>query len=166
MSAPIVLSKLTLATPSGRPLLTDLDLSFARERTGLVGRNGVGKSTLLAVIAGERAASAGTVTIDGRIALLRQAAQPRPSETAADLFGAGAALALLRKAERGEIAPGELAEVDWTIGQRMASALARFGLETDLETALAALSGGQATRARLAALTFSEPDFVLLDEPT
>jgi len=166
MSAPIVLSKLTLATPSGRALLTDLDLSFARERTGLVGRNGVGKSSLLAVIAGERAASAGTVTVAGRLALLRQAARPRPGETVADLFGARAALAHLRQAERGEIAPDELAEVDWTIGQRMTSSLARFGLEVDLEAALAALSGGQATRARLAALTFSEPDVVLLDEPT
>lgn len=166
MSAPIVLSKLTLATPSGRPLLTDLDLSFARERTGLIGRNGIGKSSLLAVIAGERAALAGTVTVAGRIAMLRQAAQPRPGESVADLFGARDALALLRKAAQGEAAPSELDEVDWTIGQRIVSSLTRFGLDVDLDVGLAALSGGQATRARLAALTFCEPDFLLLDEPT
>ncbi|MGP9812678.1 ABC-F family ATP-binding cassette domain-containing protein [Rhodopseudomonas sp. NSM] len=166
MSAPIVLSKLTLATPGGRPLLTDLDLSFAVERTGLIGRNGVGKSSLLSMIAGERSPLSGTISATGRIAMLRQAVQVRPDETIADLFDARAGLALVRKAERGEADPGELDKVDWTIEPRLAAALARFGLGADAETSLAALSGGQATRARLAALVFSEPDFLLLDEPT
>ena len=52
--APIVaLHAVTLATPDGQPLLENLDLVFGADRTGLVGRNGIGKSTLLRVIAGE-----------------------------------------------------------------------------------------------------------------
>ncbi|HVW94029.1 MAG TPA: ATP-binding cassette domain-containing protein, partial [Devosia sp.] len=67
MSAAITLSKLSWATPDGRSLLSNLDLSFGPERTGLVGRNGVGKTTLLRLIAGELAPRAGSIAVTGRI---------------------------------------------------------------------------------------------------
>ena len=51
----ITLSRLTATTPDGRPLLSDLDLSFDGGRTALVGRNGVGKTTLIEIIAGAEA---------------------------------------------------------------------------------------------------------------
>ena len=51
--------ELSLSTPDGRPLLSDLDLTFGAERAGLVGRNGVGKTTLLAAITGEHIPQAG-----------------------------------------------------------------------------------------------------------
>lgn len=60
----------------------------------------------------------------------------------------------------------ELASADWTLEARMEEALARVGLDASAETRLAALSGGQMTRVKLAALVFKEPDFILLDEPT
>lgn len=50
MPAAIVLSDVTLSTPDGRLLLSNVDLSFGPGRTGLVGRNGVGKTTLLRAI--------------------------------------------------------------------------------------------------------------------
>ncbi len=53
MPASIILSNLSLSTPDGRSLLAGIDLTFAAERTGLVGRNGVGKTTLLAAISGD-----------------------------------------------------------------------------------------------------------------
>jgi ATPase subunit of ABC transporter with duplicated ATPase domains len=49
---------------------------------------------------------------------------------------------------------------------RMEAALTRAGLMASPGTRLAALSGGQRTRAGLAALIFTEPDFLILDEPT
>jgi ATPase subunit of ABC transporter with duplicated ATPase domains len=162
----ITLSGLTWATPDNRPIFSDLDLSFGRERAGIVGRNGVGKTTLFKIIAGELQPLAGSVSVSGTIGLLNQAVQVAPQETVADLFGVTDALAILRRAEAGEATIEELAEADWTIGDRIAGALARVGLDSKPDRRLAELSGGQRTRATLAAAIFSEPDFLLLDEPT
>ncbi|NML04747.1 ABC-F family ATP-binding cassette domain-containing protein [Sphingomonas sp. G-3-2-10] len=165
MSA-ITLSNLSWSTPDGVPLLTDLDLGFSPERTGLVGRNGVGKTTLLRLIAGDLAPQSGKVSVNGTLATLRQSLAPQPGETIATLFGVGDALALLRRAEAGDATMEELAEADWTLEARIESALAQFRLDVPLDTPLTALSGGQRTRAALAAAVLAEPDFLLLDEPT
>ncbi|TWB93623.1 ATPase subunit of ABC transporter with duplicated ATPase domains [Bradyrhizobium macuxiense] len=166
MPAAITLSHLTLSAPDGRVLLSNIDLSFGPERTGLVGRNGVGKTTLLGLIAGRQPPRAGTVSVQGRVAMLNQTVQVNPDERVIDLFGARRTLAALRRAEQGLATAEELADIDWTLDTRIAAALARVDLPDVLDAPLAMLSGGQATRARLAALTFAEPDFLLLDEPT
>ena len=59
MSSFITLDGLSQTTPDGRVLFENLSLAFGRERTGLVGRNGVGKTTLLRLILGELAPAAG-----------------------------------------------------------------------------------------------------------
>ena len=166
MPASIVLSGLAWSTPDGRPLFSHLDLGFDRERTGLVGRNGVGKTTLLQLVCGTLPAHAGTVAVSGTLGLLRQSVQDRPGETVADQFGATDGLALLRRAEQGMASADDLARADWTLEARLAAALDRLGLDAQAGTELATLSGGQRTRVALAALVFAEPDFILLDEPT
>ena len=166
MPASISLSQLSWSTPEGRSLFSNLDLSFGALRTGLAGRNGVGKSTLLRLIEGSLAPQAGKVTVAGSLGMLSQTVQVAADETVADLFGASDALAVLRRAEEGLAGIGELAAADWTLESRLEAALARVGLDASAGTRLAALSGGQMTRVKLAALVFKEPDFILLDEPT
>ena len=162
----VTLSHLTYTGPDGHTLFSNLDLSFGAGRTGLVGRNGVGKTTLLRLITGELAPAAGTVRVTGRIGQLRQQVQPGPDETIADLFGVQEALALLQRAVAGEASVEELAEADWTLEARLEEALATLGLDLRPEKLLRTLSGGQRTRAALAALVFDAPDLILLDEPT
>jgi len=162
----ITLSKISWSTPDGHALLSNLDLSFGRERAGLVGRNGVGKTTLLKLITGDLQPLSGTLSVDGSIGMLRQSVQVGVEETIASLFGIEGALDLLRRAECGQAEAEALADADWTLETRLAAALAGVGLEAVAETRLAALSGGQRTRAALAALLFHAPDFLLLDEPT
>ncbi len=166
MPSSITLSNLAWSTPDGRPVLSNLDLSFGSERTGLVGRNGAGKSTLLKLIAGDLSPQSGEVSITGTLGMLRQTVQADPRETVADLFGVAEALALLRRAERGDADADALAHADWTLEARMAAALDRLGLQAGGHTLLSTLSGGQRTRIGLAALVFNQPDFILLDEPT
>ena len=162
----ITLSGLTATTPDGRTLFANLDLSFDGGRTALVGRNGVGKSTLLEIIAGTRPPQAGAVSTTGTVGVLRQTVQVAPDETVADLMGLTGALDVLRRAEDGRATADELASADWTLEARIATALGRVGLDVELGTLLSALSGGQRTRAALCALVLAEPDFILLDEPT
>jgi ATPase subunit of ABC transporter with duplicated ATPase domains len=61
---------LTIETPGGRTLIRELSLRLGRERVAIVGRNGVGKSTLLEVLAGHRDPSQGRVVRRGRALLV------------------------------------------------------------------------------------------------
>ena len=162
----ITLSNLSYTTPDAQPLFTGLDLGFAAERTGLVGRNGVGKTTLLRLIGNDLAPSSGSVRVSGTLAMLRQTVQPQPGARIADLFGVTDALALLARAGAGAATADELADADWTLESRIEAALERVGLGATPDTPLASLSGGQRTRAALAAAILADPDFLLLDEPT
>ncbi|MCZ7470205.1 ATP-binding cassette domain-containing protein [Agrobacterium sp. O3.4] len=166
MPCSITLSDLSWSTPDGHPLFSNINLRFGPERAGLVGRNGVGKTTLLKLIAGELSPSAGTVSVSGRIGVLRQIVQVMPGETVADLFNAREALKVLSSAQAGLATLEELGDVDWMLEEKIADALAAVGLDASPSTLLSALSGGQRTRAALAAQIHAAPDFLILDEPT
>lgn len=166
MPASIILSNLSWSTPDGHALFSDIDLSFGTERAGLVGRNGVGKTTILNLITGHSQPQTGSISVHGRIGMARQSVQVDCHETIADLFGVATDVALLEKAVAGDATVEEIGIVDWLVEERIAAALSVFRLDAPPQTALSVLSGGQRTRAGLAALIFHEPDFLLLDEPT
>src|SRR5256885_11074624 len=85
--------------PDGGSLFESLTHAFDMVRTGLIGPNGIGKTTLLDVLAGRRVPSAGRVTRRGRLAYLPQAVVLEPAATVAVAPGVAAELGL------GAIAP-------------------------------------------------------------
>jgi ATPase subunit of ABC transporter with duplicated ATPase domains len=131
MPASISLFDVSWSTPAGQPLFSNLTHTFAPEKTGLVGRNGVGKTTLLKLISGELVSQSGKVVVAGSLSVLRQVVQIDATETVADLFGATSALATLARIERGDGTEQEFAEADWTLESRLAAALGRVGLAAE-----------------------------------
>jgi len=163
----VTLDSVSAATPDGRLLFENLNLSIGAERIGLVGRNGVGKSTLLALIAGARPPLAGTVARTGTVATLDQTPDVSDGARLVDLLGVGAGWDRLSRIERGEGDEIDLSDADWDLPARLDQALADVGLAGFRpERLTASLSGGQATRAGLARLLIARPDVLLLDEPT
>ena len=163
----VTLDHVGFASPDGRCLFDNLTLALGAERTGLVGRNGVGKTTLLRLILGELPPTAGEIAVTGKLALLRQVVSHPPGATLADILGVRDALERLDRIERGQGGQGDLEAADWLLPARLAEALGQMSLGAlPLDRPAAQMSGGQATRAALAALLIQEPDLLLLDEPT
>jgi len=167
MSAFVTLDSLAYRTPEGRVLFENLTLAFGAERTGLVGRNGVGKTTLLRLILGELAPGAGAISVTVRLGALRQGLAPPTGARVCDLLGVGEAFDRLTRIGEGRGDEADFDLADWTLQPRLESALAEVGLAgLDLSRPAATLSGGEATRAMLAGLIAERPDLLVLDEPT
>jgi ATPase subunit of ABC transporter with duplicated ATPase domains len=188
---PATLTTRDLAVAAGpRPLLVGVDLVLAPgARVGLVGPNGSGKSTLLRVLAGLRPADGGRVRRappDAAVGYLPQEPAPRPGETVAAMLarrtGVAEASAALDAATDGLAGgpdgPAATERHAWALDRwmalggadldaRTAAVLDDLGLPLGhLDRPVAALSGGQAARAQLAALLLARFDVFLLDEPT
>lgn len=166
MSSLLILDRLSLAAPDGRPLFSDLSFAMAHERVGLVGRNGAGKSTLLRAIAGDVRPAGGSISVSGTIGVLRQA-PATDGQSAADLLAIAGPLALLDRIERGNGTAEDFDAADWMLPARIEMALAEVELEAaHLARPLAGFSGGERMRLGLARLLIETPDLLLLDEPT
>ena len=95
----IDVSNLTVRAPGGRPLFDGLTLRLARDRVALVGRNGIGKSTLLAVLAGLAEADAGRVKLASQPHFVPQTIPARGLQRASDGERRRAALAAARQSD-------------------------------------------------------------------
>ncbi len=146
-------------------------------RVGLIGRNGAGKSTLMKVIIGQLEADEGEIEMPrrtrlGYIAQEAPAGSATPFDTvlAADTERA----ALLHEAETchhpdrlGHVYDRLLAIDAYSADARAARILLGLGFDEDMQgQPLDSFSGGWKMRVALAALLFSQPDVLLLDEPS
>jgi len=167
MSSVITLESVDFTWPDGRSVFTDLNLAFGPRRTGIVGRNGVGKTTFLNLASGELAPTAGVVRRHGDVAVLRQIGAGSSTARVRDLLGVAEELDRLDRIERGIASDADFESADWTLEQEVEAALLRMGLRKIDDRRLAgSLSGGELTRVNLAALLLTEPAAILLDEPT
>ncbi|MFL9652143.1 ABC-F family ATP-binding cassette domain-containing protein [Streptomyces sp. PB17] len=192
MPQPALLAHDLVRVLDGRRVLDGACLTASpRHRIGLIGENGVGKSTLLRILAGVDEPDSGGVTRPADLGFLHQEmpfeagttiaavldeALREAREDLAELDRLGGELARVP-----EDAPGHQAVLDaygkrleqaqdreaWDADRRAALVLDGLGLgAVDHDRTLGSLSGGQRGRLALAALLVRRPSALLLDEPT
>lgn len=148
-----------------------------KSRVGLIGRNGAGKSTLLKVITGQIDPDNGSVEVPkrSRIGYVAQEAPGGPETPLEIVLAADSErAALLDESERSEDAHriadihDRLTAIDaHGAPSRAARILAGLGFNEEAQhQPMSSFSGGWRMRVALAALLFSEPDLLLLDEPS
>uniref|UniRef100_UPI0035CC82C3 ABC-F family ATP-binding cassette domain-containing protein n=1 Tax=uncultured Sphingomonas sp. TaxID=158754 RepID=UPI0035CC82C3 len=162
----------------GRAILDGASAALPpRSRVGLIGRNGAGKSTLMKVMIGQLEPDLGEIEMP-RGTRIGYIAQEAPSGTTTPVEAVLAAdterASLLIEAEtcqdpdRMGVVYERLTAIDaYTAPARAARILVGLGFDEEMQgRPLDSYSGGWKMRVALAALLFSEPDLLLLDEPS
>ena len=139
------------------------------EKIALIGANGIGKSTLLKIIAEELQPSNGELRINSDPYYIPQIFGQYNHFTIAEALRVNHKLNALREILNGNVSEENLTVLndDWTIEERCDNALKYWQLsDLDLAEKIENLSGGQKTKVFLAGILIHEPELVLLDEPS
>jgi len=161
------------------------------ENVALVGPNGVGKTTLLQLVAGDERPDDGTISLakEARVAFLRQKPAFDGAETAREVLR-GAMRDVREAIEEFESISSQLSDADeaeeeselverqhelqqrierlggWDWEHRVEGMLDRLGVDAWVDRPLEDLSGGQERRVAMARVLLAHPDLLMLDEPT
>ncbi|WP_279102158.1 ABC-F family ATP-binding cassette domain-containing protein [Gordonia bronchialis] len=167
-SASITFSGVSFAWPDGTPVFDGLSFTVPNAVYSLIGANGVGKSTLLALIAGRLRPHEGSITAQGEVGLVTQDAYTEPATTLAAALGIAPILDAISRIEAGSVDERDFTVVGdaWDAQDRAVAQLSRLGLPTDVNRTVGTLSGGEATLLGIAARLLDRPSVLLLDEPT
>jgi macrolide transport system ATP-binding/permease protein len=153
MSRPLLQVNRLAKSYGFREIFNDISFPLREgDKVALVGPNGVGKSTLLKILAGKESATSGTVTFfndKSTVGYVPQDIDFDPTVTPWDVL----------TNERFRLGLPSLSEA--------AEAFSRFGFtDADSELLISNLSGGEKTKLALARVWLFHPDILLLDEPT
>lgn len=166
----IQIQNLTYIHPDKEILFQNLTFSIASHaRCAIIGENGVGKSTLLQIIAHKLKSASGTVVEEETPYFVPQHLGQYNERTVAEALDVSRELNALHAILRGEVTEENLACLNekWDLEEQVTAALGKWDLShVSPDTPMRELSGGEKTKVFLAGITLHRPGLVLLDEPT
>ena len=166
----IFLQNISYRFPNRDLLFNHINVTIpTSSKTALVGSNGMGKSTLLKIIANEIQPLEGNLHVGGNLYYVPQMFGNFNHLTIAESLRIDKKLNALQKITAGEVDDiyFDILNDDWDIEDRCQTALQYWHLENlDLHQKIESLSGGQKTKVFLAGLQIHQPDIILLDEPS
>ena len=166
----LIVNNLSFRIENTAVAFSDVCLSFASLKYGILGDNGVGKTTLLKLLSGELAPDSGSVNCNGALLSIEQThASIAENATVGDVLSITKIIDALHHINSGDFSDHdfEIISDQWDIESRIESAMKHFNVSNiKMNSLFSSLSGGQKTKILLAKILVFQADFVLLDEPT
>ncbi|HFD0582087.1 TPA: ATP-binding cassette domain-containing protein [Klebsiella pneumoniae] len=164
-----VLHQVTCQFATGQTLFGPLSVSLEPSLCGLVGRNGVGKTRLLRLLAGLDSPAGGHIERAAAVAWVAQQPTLTPETTLATLLGYASVFAALSRLEQGQGLADDFDLLDghWDLTDRLSLAFREADLPPfSADRPAFSLSGCERMKALLCGAFVSGADYLLLDEPT
>lgn len=166
----ILLQNTSYQHPNKDRLFENLHLSVQQNsKSAIVGNNGVGKSTLLKIIAGQIPVTSGQISVEAAPYFVPQQFGQFDHLSVAQALQVEDKLRAFKEILAGNVTVENMNVLndDWTIEERCESALTYWQLsDLDLDQPLNSLSGGQKNKVFLAGISVHQPELILMDEPT
>lgn len=165
-----ILQNITYTHPNKELLFRNINLVINKhDKVALIGNNGIGKSTLLKIIAGELLPTEGLLKVEVSPFYVPQIFGQFNHWSVARALGVADKLNAFNEILAGHLTETNMAllDDDWMIEERCREALNQWKLEeVDLTQPMGTLSGGQKTKVFLAGICLHQPELILLDEPS
>ncbi|WP_367208896.1 ABC-F family ATP-binding cassette domain-containing protein [Sphingobacterium sp. R2] len=164
------LQQLSYIHPNKDLLFENINLHInALEKIALIGHNGVGKSTLLRLIARELSPADGNILLSANTYYVPQVVGQFEDKTVAQALGIHKKLDALHAILAGDASEENFNSLqdDWTLEERYKEAFEQWNLpDIALTQKMSSLSGGQKTKILLAGIQIHPSEVILLDEPS
>ncbi|WP_316839004.1 ABC-F family ATP-binding cassette domain-containing protein [Pedobacter gandavensis] len=166
----LTLQDITYQHPNRDLLFSGLNFSLnPQDKIALIGNNGVGKSTLLKILAGRLLPTSGVIKASFRPYYVPQLLDEYNELSIAEALQLGDKLQALQEILDGHATEENLnlLDNDWDFEARCEQAFAHWNLlDLNLAQKMNTLSGGQKTKVFLAGIRIHRPELVLMDEPS
>lgn len=166
----LIIKNLSYEHSNRESLFNNINFSVREgQKIGLVGNNGVGKSTLMKILSSELLPSYGEIISSDNIYYIPQHFGQYNYLTVSQALKIDQKLKALQAITEGNASVDNFTALndDWAIEERALLAMSKWGLEyISLEQSFDKLSGGEKTKTFLAGISIHEPDIILMDEPT
>ncbi len=162
----IEVNHLTFSYGRGKEVLSDISFTASgKESVGIIGANGVGKSTLLKLLVGLLAGYTGKIVVNG--VEVKKENLPQIREKTGYVFqDADSQLFMSTVYEDVAFGPRNYGYSETEVQRRVTTALRMVHIEEMKDRQIYRLSGGQKKLASIATILSMEPDMILLDEPS